>query len=160
MEYYSQSRRKRKEQFRNEMMMWGAFIFFYPMIISVHMGWPPLLGFAGYMLSKYQNQRAYFILIILYLVHVDLNLSLPLFLSLLTIFLVQFIVFTQMHQLLMNKYYLPILFVLLIDIFYYGVLWIYDFVFNTTSITYNYWLIYYVAIDLMFIGWYRINNEQ
>ncbi|MBD3795301.1 MAG: hypothetical protein IE881_05110 [Epsilonproteobacteria bacterium] len=160
MDYYSHSRRKRKEQFRNEMMIFGAFVFFYPMIISVYMGWPPLIGIAGYLLTKYQHKRAYFILLLAYLIHVDLNLALPLFLSLITIYLVQFLVFTQFRRFFMNKYYLPIFFVLFTDMAYYLVLLVYDFVFNTTSITYNYWLIYYVIIDLMFIGWYRMNNEQ
>ena len=60
-----------------------AFVIYYPILISVHVRLPLFIGFAGYLVLEGLEGRGwrYLIPAFIYLVNLEINLSLPLFLS-------------------------------------------------------------------------------
>ena len=65
----------------------SIFIFFYPMLISIYVFLPLLIGAMGYMLVQgLEREKPSFILLaIIYMVNLEVNLSLPIFLIYLSI---------------------------------------------------------------------------
>jgi len=128
------------------------FVAFYPMFVSMYTMLPPLIGIAAYFLIiSIEKEEMYVFAPLLYLINLDLNLSLPLFLSTAITVLVYLFVYTPLKRLIRCRVCLLFALIFIIDLTYYISLFVYDFIFQTSTVLADMLLIYYIAIDI-FIG--------
>jgi hypothetical protein len=126
------------------------FVAVYPLFVSMYTMLPPLIGLAGYVLIiNLEKEKTFIIAPLLYLLNLDLNLSLPLFLSTFIIILIYMFIYTPLKRLIRCKVCLLFAVIFIIDFSYYISLFIYDFMFNATSVLADMLLIYYIAIDIL-----------
>jgi len=126
------------------------FVIFYPMFISMHTMFPPFIGIAAYFLIVHAEKESKYVFAPLgYLLNLDLNLSLPLFLSIAITVLVYMFVYTPMKRLVQCKVCLIFALIFFIDFSYYVALFVYDFIFQTSTVLADMLLVYYIAIDIL-----------
>ena len=126
------------------------FVFVYPMLVSMYTMLPPLIGLAGYLFITNFNQNRLFTLIaFFYLLNLDLNLTLPFFLSLAIIVLISLFVYQPLKRLIRCKVCLLFALIVIVDFSYYISLFVYDFIFNTSTVIGDMWLVYYIVIDIL-----------
>jgi len=129
-----------------------TWVIIYPMMVSMYSMLPPLIGLAGYIIiTNVNKQRIYALSAMLYLMHLDLNLTLPIFLSIFIIVMVYLFLYSNLKLLIRCRVCLLFALIVMIDLFYYLSLFIYDFVFNSSTVINDMLLAYYIAIDI-FIG--------
>lgn len=128
-----------------------VFAVFYPMMISIYVFLPLFIGVAGYILILgIEQKRVSFIVIpLLYLINMDVNLSLPFFIISIAIMIVYLFFYPYFSQLRRCRFCVPLLTVFMVDIVYLGLLLGYDFVFNTESIVLDDILLYPLVVDLL-----------
>ena len=131
----------------------GIFIFFYPMLISIYVFLPLLIGAMGYMLVQgLERGRSPFILLaIVYMVNLEVNLSLPIFLSVISSLLFYVLVYPSLKHFRRCKICRPLLSVLFLDLMYLGCLFSYDFIFQTQSIILDEILLYTLIVDMLVV---------
>ncbi len=138
------------------LLMWLSvllFIVFYPMLISIYVFLPLLIGVMGYIfIQGIEKEKTHYIFIaIIYFINLEVNLSLPFFLIFISTLIVYILFY---HSLLYFRNCVicrPILSVLLIDAAYLGSLLSYDFIFQTNSIVLDNILLYSLIIDLLIV---------
>ena len=130
-----------------------AFIIFYPMLISIYVFLPLMIGFMGYVLILgIDRPRASYIFIsLVYLINLEVNLSLPLFLSALTIMLFYITIYPHLYVLKKCKVCIPLLSVIFIDLLYFIMLLGYDLIFSESSIVIDQLLLYSLAVDILMV---------
>ncbi len=127
-------------------------VFFYPMLTSVYGMLPPLIGIVGLIIIyNIDANKVYALLGMLYLVNLDLNLSLPILLSVFSVVIIYVLVYPSAKLMIRCKKCLAIFLIVLIDALYYTNLFIYDFIFSLKTIVADDTLIFYILFDL-FIG--------
>ncbi len=128
-----------------------TFILFYPMLISIYVFLPLFIGVGGYIFIVGINQKKWHhvLLTILYFINLEVNLSLPFFLMILSTLIVYTIFYTKLAQVKRCKICAKILLVLLLDIVYLASLLGYDFIFQTSSIGVDTLLAYSLIVDLL-----------
>jgi hypothetical protein len=128
-----------------------AFVLFYPMLISVYVTLPLFIGFAGYLLLRGLEGEGwrYIFLPMLYLFNLEINLSLPIFLSLVAVLIYYLALYPSVLFLKRCPVCVAILSVLLIDLIYGGLIMIFDFIFATSSVTINTQLLYSLIMDVV-----------
>lgn len=129
------------------------FIIFYPMLISIYVFLPLFVGVMGYLLMKGidENRIFYILLALLYFINLEVNLSLPFFLTILTSLLVYVFFYHHLNYFRKCVICRPILSVILIDGFYLLSLLAYDFVFQTHTIVLDNILLYSLIVDLLVV---------
>ncbi len=129
------------------------FIIFYPMLISIYVFLPLFVGVMGYLLMKGidENRIFYILLALLYFINLEVNLSLPFFLTTLTSLLVYVFFYHHLNYFRKCVICRPILSVILIDGFYLLSLLAYDFVFQTHTIVLDNILLYSLIVDLLVV---------
>ncbi len=129
------------------------FIIFYPMLISIYVFLPLFIGVMGYLLMKGidENRIFYILLASLYFINLEVNLSLPFFLTTLTSLLVYVFFYHHLNYFRKCVICRPILGILLIDGVYLLSLLAYDFVFQTQSIVLDNILLYSLIVDLLVV---------
>jgi len=144
----------RPNRYLHKLLMWilvAIFVVFYPMLISIYVFLPLFIGIAGYMmiLGIEQGKISYIVVSLLYLVNMDVNLSLPFFMVTIAILIVY--LFFYPHFLHFRKCHVctPLLTVLMIDMVYLGLLLSYDFVFGTENVALDDILFYPLIVDLL-----------
>jgi hypothetical protein len=138
------------------LFMWVSvllFIIFYPMLISIYVFLPLLIGVMGYVFIQgiEKEKTRYIFIAIIYFINLEVNLSLPFFLIFISSLLVYVLFY---HSLLYFRECVicrPVLTVLLIDTVYLGSLLSYDFIFQTNSIVLDNILLYSLIIDLLIV---------
>ncbi|HHD73156.1 MAG TPA: hypothetical protein ENK77_03975 [Epsilonproteobacteria bacterium] len=138
------------------MLFWSiivSFIIFYPMLISIYVFLPLMIGFMGYVLVVgIDKSRVSFIVIgLIYLINLEANLSLPLFLSISAIILFYLMIYPHLFVLKKCKYCIPLLSVILIDLLYLILLLGYDYIFETSSIVIDQLLLYSLIVDIFMV---------
>lgn len=124
----------------------------YPILVSIYTMLPPLIGLVGYIIIiNIDKNRLYTLSAMLYLVNLDLNLTLPMLLSIFIIVMVYMFLYENLKLLIRCRVCLIFLLIVMIDSFYYMSLFIYDFMFNTSTIVADMLLVYYIVVDI-FIG--------
>lgn len=131
----------------------SLFIIFYPMLISIYVFLPLLIGVMGYILMQgiEKAKIPYIVMAFIYFINLEVNLSLPFFLIFISSLLVYILFY---HSLLYFRKCMvcrPILSVLLINAVYLGLLLVYDFIFQTNSIMLDTILVYSLIIDLLIV---------
>jgi len=130
------------------------FILFYPMLISIYVFLPLLIGIMGYiMILGIEHGKLYYLLIsTIYFINLEVNLSLPFFLTIIMVLLV-YVLFYHHLSYFRNCYVCrPILLVIIIDVFYLGALLVYDFIFQGTSIVLDNILLYSLIVDILVVA--------
>lgn len=128
------------------------FVLLYPLFVSMYTMLPPLIGLIGYVIILNLNKNIIFVMSsFLYLLNLDLNLSLPFFLSTFVILFVYMFVYFPLKRLIRCRVCLLFTLMVIIDFFYYLSLFLYDFIFNTTTVLGDILLVYYIVVDI-FVG--------
>ncbi len=135
--------------FRKKILLF-IFVLFYPMLVSIYTVLPPLIGLAGYIfIVNIDSKKIYSVSAFFYLVNLDLNLTLPLFLSTAITVLILMFVYGPLKRLIRCRVCLLFVLIVLIDFSYYMTLFIYDFIFNTSTVIGDMLLVYYIVIDIL-----------
>ena len=131
----------------------GTFIFFYPMLISIYVFLPLLIGAMGYMLVQgLEREKSSFILLaVVYMINLEVNLSLPLFLIIISTLLYYVIIYPYFKHFRKCRICRPLLSVVVLDIIYLGCLFSYDFIFQTQSIVLDEILLYSLIVDMLVV---------
>ncbi|HFC03936.1 MAG TPA: hypothetical protein ENJ74_03590 [Nitratifractor salsuginis] len=127
-----------------------AFVLLYPMLVSVYVTLPLFIGIAGYLILRGLEGEGwrYLLLPLFYLLNLEINLSLPLLLSLAAVLIYYLLLYPSMLFLKRCRLCVALLSVFFIDLIYLGLIEIYDFIFSTSSITINTQLAYSLLMDL------------
>ncbi|WP_241497500.1 hypothetical protein [Sulfurovum riftiae] len=130
-----------------------AFILFYPMLISFYVFLPLFVGVMGYIFIEGIDKGKWvnILLSLVYFVNLEVNLSLPFFLILISVLIVYMLFYSTLTHLKKCKVCIPLLTVLLIDVVYLGMLLAYDFIFGTSSIVLDTILLYSLVVDLLVV---------
>jgi len=130
-----------------------AFIFFYPMLISIYVFLPLLVGAIGYMLVQgLEKGRTPFIFLgAVYMINLEVNLSLPLFLIIISTLLFYVIFYPYFKHFRKCRICRPLLSVVILDMVYLGCLFTYDFIFQTQSIVLDEILLYSLIVDMLVV---------
>jgi len=128
-----------------------TFVLFYPMLISFYVFLPLFVGVMGYIFIEGvdKGKWIYIFLSLLYFINLEVNLSLPFFLILISVLIVYMFFFNTLAHLKKCKVCIPLINVFLIDVIYLGILLAYDFIFGTKSIVLDSILLYSLIIDLI-----------
>ena len=129
------------------------FIVFYPMLISIYVFLPLLIGVMGYILIQgiEKGKTRYIFIAIIYFINLEVNLSLPFFLIFISTLLVYVLFYHSLIHFNKCRICRPILSVILIDAVYLGSLLFYDFIFQTNSIVLDNILLYSLIVDLLVV---------
>jgi len=129
------------------------FVLFYPMLISFYVFLPLLVGVMGYIFIQGIEKRRweYLLLSLVYFGNLEVNLSLPFFLILISVLIVYMFFYGILAHLKKCPLCIPLLTVFLIDMIYLGVLLSYDFIFGTSSIVLDTILLYSLIVDLIIV---------
>jgi len=129
------------------------FVLFYPMLISFYVFLPLLIGVMGYVFIQGvdKGKWAYVLLSLIYFINLEVNLSLPFFLILISVLIVYILFYNTLTHLKKCRICTPLLTVFLIDVVYLGVLLAYDFIFDTSSIVLDTILLYSLIVDLLVV---------
>jgi len=125
----------------------------YPILISMYVSLPLFIGFAGYLIiwGIDGHGMKYIWFPLLYLLDLEANLSLPMFLSLLSVLLFYLTFYEKIRYFKRCPICVGALSVIMIDLYYFLVLLGYDFIFDSTSISINSILLYSMIFDLIFV---------
>lgn len=129
------------------------FIIFYPMLISIYVFLPLLIGIMGYtMIIGIEEGKFYYILIaMIYFTNLEVNLSLLFFLTTISTLLMYVFFYHSLTYFRTCQICKPILSVILIDFIYLILLLAYDFVFQTSSIVLDNILFYSLIVDILMV---------
>ncbi|MEA3491509.1 MAG: hypothetical protein U9R27_06380 [Campylobacterota bacterium] len=130
-----------------------SFIVFYPMLISIYVFLPLMIGFMGYVLilGLERVKKSYIFIGIIYLMNLEVNLSLPLFLTIVTVILYYLTIYPHLYILKKCQLCIALLSVVFIDLFYFILLLGYDFIFDESSIVIDQLLIYSFVFDMLMV---------
>ncbi len=129
------------------------FIVFYPMLISIYVFLPLLIGLAGYImiLGIEKGRVHYVILALIYFLNLEANLSLPLFLTTISTLLMYVLFYPHLTHFRSCQVCKPILSVLLLDLIYLGCILSYDFIFQSSSVVLDTILLYSLVVDVLVV---------
>lgn len=130
-----------------------VFIIFYPMLISIYVFLPLLIGVMGYILIQgIEEEKVLYVLIaLLYFLNLEVNLSLPFLLLTISTLVVYVLFYPSLHFFRSCGFCSPIMSVLLIDAVYMGSLLSYDFLFQSNSIVIDNILFYSLMVDVALV---------
>jgi len=129
------------------------FTLFYPMLISIYVFLPLFIGAMSYALIEGLEKRktGYLFFAIIFLINLEVNLSLPLFLTIISAFVFYITLYPSLKQFRHCYVCKRFLSVLLLDILYLLALFFFDFVFETQSIVLDEILLYSLLVDIMIV---------
>jgi len=127
------------------------FVIVYPMLISIYVFLPLLIGIMGYifMVGIEEGKLSYVLMALFYFINLETNLSLPFFLTIIASLLVYLFIYTNLSYFRKCQICKPILSVLMIDGIYLGLLLSYDFIFQTSSVVLDNILLYSLIVDIL-----------
>ncbi len=130
-----------------------AFVLFYPMLISFYVFLPLLIGLMGYIFIEGIDKGKWIqvLLPLIYFINLEVNLSLPFFLIMISVLIVYILFYGTLSHLKKCRICTPLLTVFLIDVVYLGILLSYDFIFSTSSIVLDKILLYSLIVDLLVV---------
>ncbi len=127
-----------------------SFVLFYPFLVSIYTMLPPLIGLVGYVIMSNLNKNILYAWGgFLYLLNLELNSSLPILLSFFIIIVLYSMIYSSLKLLIRCRVCLIFSLIILIDSAYYISLFLYDIVFDTSSIIGDMFLVYYIVIDIL-----------
>ena len=128
----------------------ALFVGFYPFLVSMYPMLPPLIGLAGYIIIiNFEKHTLFALSGFFYLLNLEFNSSLPILLSSFIIILIYVMLYSTLTLLIRCRVCLLFTLIALIDFVYYISLFLYDFIFNTSSVVGDIFLIYYIVVDIL-----------
>ena len=129
-------------------------VFGYPILVSMYTMLPPLIGLAGYIVITNVNKNIFYALAgMVYLVNLELNLTLPMLLSIFVVVMIYIFLYSTLKLLIRCRVCLLFVLMVLIDFSYYLVLFLYDLMFGTTTVISDMLLVYYIVVDILIGVW-------
>jgi len=131
----------------------ASFVIFYPMLISIYVFLPLMIGLMGYVLivGIDRSKMSYVFIGLVYLINLEVNLSLPLFLTILTAVLYYITIYPHLHVFKKCKVCIPLLSVVFIDLIYFIMLLGFDMIFGESSIVIDQLLFYSLIADMLVV---------
>jgi len=119
------------------------------MLVSIYVTMPLFIGFAGYLILQGLDGKGwrYILFPLLYLLNLEINLSLPLLLSLLAVLAYYLFLYPSVLFFKRCRVCVALISVLSIDLIYFGLIMTYDFIFEIQSIQVNLLLLYSLTMD-------------
>jgi len=129
------------------------FILFYPMLVSIYVFLPLFIGAMSYILVDGidKNRSSSIIIAIIFMLNMEVNLSLPIFLIIISTLLFYVLIYPNLKYFRSCKICRPLLSVILLDLMYLGALFSFDFVFQTQSIVLDTILLYSLIVDMLIV---------
>lgn len=133
------------------LLFWIALVIIYPMLISIYVTLPLFVGFAGLMLilGIDEENYAYIILSLIYMINLEINLSLPILLLPISTLLFFYYIKDKLVFLKLCKVCVYIITVILINGIYFFLLASYDFLTGYSSINYDSFIIFSIIYDII-----------
>jgi len=130
-----------------------SFVVFYPMLISIYVFIPLMIGLMGYLFIKGLREKKliYIVISLVYIINLELNLSLPIFSILISILLVYIFLYNIDFFDIKCSICHNLVSAFLVDIVYFLLLMGYDFIFQTQSIVVDELLLYSLFVDLIVV---------
>ena len=130
-----------------------SFVGFYPMLISIYVFLPLLIGAVGYLFinGMEEGRVSFIVLAVVYMLNLEINLSLPLFLILISALLFYVLIYPYLKYFRKCVVCRPLLSVLFLDMIYLICLFSYDFIFQTQSIVLDEILLYSLIVDMLVV---------
>ncbi len=130
---------------------WIATVIIYPMMISIYVTLPLFVGFAGLVLVLGIDEEKYLYILfsLIYMINLEINLSLPLLLIPISTVFFYIFVKPKLEYIKICKRCVYIVTVLSINIIYFIFLAIYDFINSQSSINYDILIIYSLIYDII-----------
>jgi len=128
-----------------------VFVILYPMLISIYVFLPLFIGYAGWLLVRgIEGEGVGYILIpLVYLVNLEINLSLPLMLVVIAVLLYYLTLYERVSVLRKCRVCVAVISVISIDVYYLGILMMYDLLMDTSSIAVDSLLWYSLLADIV-----------
>jgi len=143
----------RRDRYSLKFLEWIGIIFivgFYPMLVSIYPLLPPFIGIAGLVIIYNTDKNIVYPLSgMLYLVNLDLNLTLPFLLSIFSAIFIKIFIYSPAKLMIRCKVCLNLFMILLVDAFYYIGLFLYDIILDTKTIVADPILTYYILSDFI-----------
>ena len=125
-------------------------VIFYPMLVSIYTILPPLIGIAGLVIiTNIDRNKVYALAGMLYLVNLDLNLTLPSLLSLFSAIIIYALVYPTTKLMIRCKKCLALFLIILMNTVFYTTLFLYDVIFSSKIIVADSMLILYILLDIL-----------
>ena len=132
-------------------IFWLTTVIVYPMLVSIYVTMPLFIGFAGLMLILGIDEGRIWqiILSILYMINLEINLSLPLFLIPTSVAIYMLFFKNKLSLLKLCPICIKIATVIFINIIYFLLLYAYDFVQSQNSVNYDSFLLFTFIYDII-----------
>jgi len=142
------------KHFLQKLLLWiliAMFILFYPMLVSIYVFLPLFIGIMGYILilGIERGRFSYIAVSLLYMLNMNINLSLPFLLASIATLFVYIFFYPHFIHFRRCKVCTPLLTALMVDLVYLAFLLLYDFVFQTKSVVLDDILLYPLIVDLL-----------
>ena len=127
------------------------FVLLYPMLISIYVTLPLFIGYAGYTMIRGMERRvpARVLFAFVYLCNLEVNLSLPLFLTLLATLVFYIFFYSHLAFLKRCRACVAVITVVSIDLLYLLMILSYDFIFSTSSVGIDSLLLFSLIMDIV-----------
>lgn len=137
-------------------LLWTGILFFaifYPMLISIYVFLPLFIAAMSYLLLQglEQGRYAYIFIALIYLINLEVNLSLPLFFTLISALIFYVTIYPSLLHFRKCKLCKAFISVLILDLSYLGILFAYDFIFDVSSIELDMILLYSLVVDMLLV---------
>jgi len=141
---------------KRNILLWIAiliFVTFYPMLISIYVFLPLFIGAMSYFLIQglEQGKYSYIMFALIYLINLEVNLSLPLFFTIMSALIFYVGIYPSLLHFRKCQVCKALISVVILDLIYLGVLFSYDFIFNTNSIELDMILVYSLVVDMLVV---------
>ncbi len=132
-------------------LLWIAVVTIYPMLISIYVTMPLFIGFAGLMFIDGIDEDNYWKVIfsLVYIINLEVNLSLPLLLVVISIIIFYFFIKSRLSFLKLCSICINVVTVLSINVIYFALLYGYDFLNNENSVNYDSLLLFSILYDII-----------
>jgi hypothetical protein len=122
----------------------------YPVLVSIYSMLPPLIGLAGYIIiSNVDKNKVYALAGMVYLLNLELNLTLPMLLSIFVVIMTYIFLYSTLKLLIRCKVCFLFTMIVIVDTSYYLTLFLYDAMFQTTTVVGDMMLVYYIIVDIL-----------
>ncbi len=132
-------------------LLWLFIIIVYPSLISIYIVFPLFIGTSGLLiiLGLEKEKKIYFFLALLYMIFLEINLSLPLLLLPASTIIVYLFFYNKLYFLKNCRSCIYIVTVIGINFIYFILLNINDLLNNQSSIDFNEHILYSIIIDII-----------
>ncbi len=132
-------------------LFWIAVVIIYPMLISIYVTLPLFVGFVGLMLiiGIDEEKYLYVTLSLIYMINLEINLSLPILLLPISVFIFYVYFKDRLDFLKLCNVCIYISTVILINLIYFFLLFIFDSITGQSSVNYDSFLLFSVVYDII-----------